>query len=371
MVAVPNVSGSDDMIEPPQGGSVEAVTIAPPGEAAATGQTPRSGDAATRLLLGLGSRLGRGKHIAGLAAALVLLCLLFTVLSPYFLSLENFYNILLQASNLAIVAAGLTVVILVGEIDLSVGSVEALVGSVAAIVMIKGHIPVVPGVVLSLLAAVLVGLVNAYVTTKLRVVSFITTLAMLGVAQGVAFILTDGQAIEGFPYSFGRIGQATIGNGGFPVPAIIAVVAIALIYFLLSHTKLGLHMFAVGGSRDAARFAGISPVRIKTIAFVLCAVASGIGGLILSSRLDAGNGLFGQNDLLNAVAAVVIGGASLSGGVGSVTGTTIGVLIIATIEDGLVILNVPDFWQQVVVGAFIVGAVMIDQIAKGIASVEE
>lgn len=324
-----------------------------------------------RLALKLWSRLAQAKHIAGLAIALVFLCALFAVLSPYFLSLQNFYNILLQASNLAIVSAGLTVVILVGEIDLSVGSVEALAGSVSAIVMIKAHVPVVPGVALALLAAVLVGVVNAFVTTKLRVVSFITTLAMLGVAQGVAFILTDGQAIEGFPNSYGKIGQATIGNGGFPVPALIAGVAIALIYFLLSHTKLGLHMFAVGGSGTAARFAGISPMRIKTIAFVLCALTSGIGGLILSSRLNAGNGLFGQGDLLNAVAAVVIGGASLSGGVGSVGGTTIGVLIIATIEDGLVILNVPDFWQQVVVGAFIVGAVMVDQIAKGITNVEE
>jgi ribose transport system permease protein len=204
----------------------------------------------------------------------------------------------------------------------------------------------------------------------MRVVSFITTLAMLGVAQGVGFILTDGQAIEGYPQSFQDIGQSTIGSGGFPVPAVIAIVVIAATYFLLTQTRLGVHMFAVGASREAAAFAGIRTGRVKMIAFVFCAVASGIGGLILSARLNAGNGLFGASDLLNAVAAVVIGGASLSGGRGTVAGTTIGVLIIATIADGLVLLNVADFWQQIVVGGFIVGAVMLDQLARGLTAVD-
>ncbi len=361
---MPDSTSTEHLAELPAGGSAGALSSGGGGDG---GGGDRESASPLRYL----RKLDRYKHISGLIAALILLCILLHILSPYFLTVSNFYNILLQASNLAVVSAGLTVVILVGEIDLSVGSVEALVGAVAAILIIKTGIPVVPGIILSLLAAVVVGLVNAFLTTKLRVVSFIATLAMLGVAQGLAFIMTDGQAIEGFPSSFEKIGTATIGAGGFPVPAVIAIVVIVLIYLLLAHTKLGLHMFAVGGSRQAATFAGISPARIKTIAFVICAVCSGIGGLILSSRLNAGNGLFGQGDLLNAVAAVVIGGASLSGGMGSVGGTTVGVLIIATIEDGLVLLNVPDFWQQVVVGGFIVGAVMMDQIAKGIGRTDE
>jgi ribose/xylose/arabinose/galactoside ABC-type transport system permease subunit len=356
-------TSTEHLAELPNGSSADA--------AAPGGGLDGGGDGGSTFLLRLLHKLDRYKHISGLIGALVALWILLAILSQYFLTLSNFYNILLQASNLAIVAAGLTLVILVGEIDLSIGSVEAFVGSVAAILIIKADIPVVPGVILSLLAAVLIGLVNAFLTTKLRVVSFITTLAMLGVAQGIAFIMTDGQAIEGFPESFQHIGTATIGTAGFPVPALIAIVVIVVIYLLLTRTQLGLHMFAVGGSRQAATFAGISPARIKTIAFVICAVTSGIGGLILSGRLNAGNGLFGQGDLLNAVAAVVIGGASLSGGMGSIVGTTVGVLIIATIEDGLVLLDVPDFWQQVVVGGFIVGAVMMDQIAKGITRTEE
>lgn len=360
---MPDGISTGHLAEPPTDGSAEALSP----EGGVDGGGGRDSASPLRHL----RKLDRYKHISGLIGALIALCILLAILSPYFLTLENFYNILLQAANLAIVAAGSTVVILVEEIDLSVGSVEALVGALAAILMIKAHLPVVPAVVLSLLAAVGVGLVNAFLTTKMRVVSFITTLAMLGVAQGIAFIMTDGQAIEGFPNSFEHIGNATIGKAGFPVPAVIAIVVIVLLYLMLTHTKLGLHMFAVGGSRQAATNAGISPARIKTIAFVICALASGIGGLILSARLNAGNGLFGQGDLLNAVAAVVIGGASLSGGTGSVVGTTVGVLIIAAIEDGLVLLNVPDFWQQVVVGGFIVGAVMMDQIAKGMARTED
>jgi ribose/xylose/arabinose/galactoside ABC-type transport system permease subunit len=357
-------TSTEHLAELPAGSSADAVSHG--------GGVDGGGDGrSTSPLRYLLRRLDRYKHISGLIGALVALWILLSILSQYFLTLSNFYNILLQASNLAIVSAGLTLVILVGEIDLSVGSVEAFAGAVAAILIIKTGIPVVPGVILSLLAAALIGLINAFLTTKLRVVSFIATLAMLGVAQGIAFIMTDGQAIEGFPQSFQNIGTATIGQAGFPVPAVIAIVVIVLIYVLLTRTKLGLHMFAVGGSRQAATYAGISPARIKTIAFVICAVTSGIGGLILSGRLNAGNGLFGQGDLLNAVAAVVIGGASLSGGMGSIAGTTVGVLIIATIEDGLVLLDVPDFWQQVVVGAFIVGAVMMDQIAKGISRTDE
>jgi ribose/xylose/arabinose/galactoside ABC-type transport system permease subunit len=355
-----SVRGAEPMVEPPQGGSTDGLAS----DDVAAGRT------AVRLKV-LSKRLDRYKRTGGLAVALVLIGLFFNVETQYFGTLANFYNILLQAANLAIVAAGLTLVILVGEIDLSVGSVEALAGSVAAILMINSHVPVVPGVICALLAAVLIGFINAFLTTKMKVVSFITTLAMLGIAEGVANILTHGQAIEGFATSYQKIGQATIGRNGFPVPAVIAVVVIGLIYFMLSHTRLGAHMFAVGGSREAAAYAGIRPARIKTIAFVIGSLTAGIGGVILSARLNAGNGLFGQGDLLSAVAAVVIGGASLSGGVGSVVGTTIGVLIIATIEDGLVLLNVPDFWQQIVVGGFIVGAVMVDQIAKGIAKVED
>jgi ribose/xylose/arabinose/galactoside ABC-type transport system permease subunit len=309
-------------------------------------------------------RLGAYRRLGGLLVALILISAFFTLKSQYFLTVPNVYNVLLQASNIAIIAAGLTLVVLVAEIDLSIGAVEALTGSVAAVLIINVGVPTVPGIVLALAVAVGVGLVNGLFTTKLRVVSFITTLAMLGVAQGTAFLLTNGQPVAGFPSAYGQIGRATIWNG-FPVPVLIAIGVILVLHLMLTRTKLGLHLYAVGSNTESAAFSGIRPDRVKIIALVICSVTSGIGGLILSARLDAGNGLFGASDLLTAVAAVVIGGTSLFGGVGSVLGTTIGVLIIATIANGLVLLNVPDFWQQIVVGGFILGAMVIDQIAKG------
>lgn len=302
------------------------------------------------------------ERIAGLLLALGLICLFFTLSSPYFLTQTNIFNILLQSSSLMIVAVGLTIVLITAEIDLSIGAVEALTGSVAAVLIINQGVPVIPGVALALGAAVLVGLINGFLTTKLGVVSFITTLAMLGIAQGVAFLLTNGQAVAGFPDAYGYIGRAKI--DGFPVPAIIAGVVVIGAYLMLTKTKIGLYFYAVGANREAAALAGLNPARIRTLALVLGALLAGVGGLILSSRLDAGNGLFGENDLLAAVAAVVIGGASLFGGVGTVIGTAIGVLIIGTIGNGLVLLNVEEFWQQIVVGGFIIAAVVIDQLTQ-------
>jgi ribose/xylose/arabinose/galactoside ABC-type transport system permease subunit len=295
--------------------------------------------------------------------SLAIICAFFTIKSPYFLTVQNFYNILVQASNIAIIAAGLTIVILVAEIDLSIGSVEALIGSVAAVLIIQSGLPTGVGIFLALLVAALVGLINGFFTTKLHVVSFIVTLAMLGIAQGIAYLLTNGQPVAGFPPAYHKIGLSTIGNG-FPVPALIAFVVVAVLHIMLTRTRFGLHLYAVGSSTQSAAFSGIRPDRLRIVAFMISGVTAGIGGLILSSRLDAGNGLFGASDLLVAVAAVVIGGTSLFGGIGGVIGTTIGVLIIQTIGDGLVLLNVPDFWQQIVVGGFILGAMVIDQIAK-------
>jgi hypothetical protein len=151
---------------------------------------------------------------------------------------------------------------------------------------------------------------------------------------------------------------------GIPTPAIIALVVFVLLHLMLTRTRLGRKMFAVGGNAEAAAYAGIKVGRIKLVALMLSGLTSGIGGLILRSRLDAGNGVFGAGDLLGAVAAVVIGGTSLFGGMGSIAGTATGVLIITTINNGMVLLNVQDFWQQIVVGWIIVAAVMLDQLVK-------
>jgi ribose/xylose/arabinose/galactoside ABC-type transport system permease subunit len=298
----------------------------------------------------------------GTLAALGLIWLYFSFESQYFFTTANIWNIFLQSANIGVIAAGLTVVMISAEIDLSIGSLEALSGSVAAVVIIKHGQPIWLGIAAGLGAGVLCGAISGLITWKLKVVSFISTLAMLGIAQGVAFLLTNGEAVAGFGSTYDKIGTFTI--HGFPGAAIIAGAVFLVLHLMLTRTKFGLQIYAVGGNAEAAAFAGISPGRVKLIALMISGLCAGIAGIILSSRLDAGNGLFGAGDLLQAVAAVVIGGTSLFGGVGNVLGTAIGVLIISSINDGLILMNVPDFWQQIVVGVIIIAAMVVDQIAK-------
>jgi ribose transport system permease protein len=307
-------------------------------------------------------RLRKSFRELGLFAALAGLWAFFAAKSEFFFTTDNINNIFLQASNVAIIAAGLTVVIIAAEIDLSIGALEALAGSVAAIVIIRHGVPVPLGILIALGVVVLAGAVSGFLTWKVKVVSFISTLAMLGIAQGSAFLLTNGQSVYGFPESYRKIGTSNI--NGFPTPAIIAIVVYVVLHLMLTRTKFGLQIYAVGGNAEAAAFAGIKVGRVKLLALMISGLTAGIGGLIVSSRLDAGNGLFGAGDLLGAVAAVVIGGTSLFGGVGTVVGTAIGVIIITTINNGLVLLAVPDFWQQIVIGCIIIAAMVLDQLAK-------
>jgi ribose/xylose/arabinose/galactoside ABC-type transport system permease subunit len=307
-------------------------------------------------------RIRKSFRELGLFAALAALWLYFGLKSQYFFTTDNIFNILLQASNVAIVAAGLTVVIIAAEIDLSIGALEALAGSVAAIVIIRYGLPVAIGIPIALGAVVLAGAISGFLTWKVKIVSFISTLAMLGIAQGTALLLTNGHSVYGFPESYRKIGTSTV--HGFPTPAIIAIVVFVVLHLMLTRTRFGLQIYAAGGNSEAAAFAGIKVGRVKLFALMISGLTAGIGGLIVSSRLDAGNGLFGASDLLGAVAAVVIGGTSLFGGVGSVIGTAIGVIIITTINNGLVLLAVQDFWQQIVIGCIIIVAMMIDQVVK-------
>jgi ribose transport system permease protein len=302
-------------------------------------------------------------RLAGIFVALGGIWLGLALASPYFFTRQNVLNILLQASTIAIIAAGSTVVLIVAEIDLSVGSVEALTGSAAAVLIIKHGVPVAGGIVLALTIGLLAGVVNGYVTVFGRIPSFIATLAMLGIAHGAALLMTGGYPVAGFPHSYSVIGQGKVGP--VPVPVIIAGVVYVILYLLLKQTRFGIELYATGGGRVASALAGIRTGRIVFVAFALSGLLAGLGGVILSSRLDAGHGEIGSGDLLDAIASVVIGGTSLMGGVGSVVGTLAGVLIITSLRNGLVLLNVQAFWQEIVVGGMILLAVLIDQAAKG------
>ena len=283
--------------------------------------------------------------------------------SPYFFTGQNIRNIFLQSSTIGILALGVTVVLIAGEIDISIASVQALSGVVAGALIVLDGLPFWLGIAAGIGAGVLAGLVNSYMTLFARIPSFIATLAMLGIAQGVAYVITGAIEVDGFPTEYDYLGTGRVGE--VPVPVLIAVGVYVAAYLLLSQTRTGVDMYAVGGSRRASRLVGLRIEKTVTLAFVISGGLAGLAGILLSARLDAAQGNFGSTDLLSAIAAVVIGGTSLFGGSGSVVGTAAGVLIITTIDDGLVLLHVETFWTQIVVGGVILMAVIIDQLAKG------
>ena len=275
----------------------------------------------------------------------------------------NIVNILLQASIIGVLAVGTTVVLITEEIDLSIGAVEGFTAIIVGITVVDGGAPWPIGVLAAFGCGLAVGAVNGFFTTVIGVPSFIATLAMLGIASGLAFKITEGRTLRGFPSAYQQIGQGKV--AGIPGPVIVAFGVALVMYLMLRYTRAGMNFYAVGGNREAAALAGIRPRVVKTLALIISGGCAGIAGILVSARLDAANASFGANDLLNAIAAVVIGGTALTGGVGSMIGTVLGVLLIVTIQNGLTLVGVSPFWQTTAVGAIILGAATLDRTSRG------
>ncbi|MBZ5638338.1 MAG: ribose ABC transporter permease [Acidobacteriia bacterium] len=313
---------------------------------------------------------GRGaawRRIAelGLAVALAAECVAFAALSPHFLTAENLLNVSLQASITAIIAAGMTFVILTGGIDLSVGSVVAVAGIVATSTL-KAGLPPSAGIPLAILAALAFGALSGSIAglfvTRFRVAPFIVTLALMTVWRGTAFVATEGRPIWELPESFG-----TLGSGrplGVPLPSLVMLGVYAAAHVVLLHTRFGRYVLAVGGNAEAARLAGIRTGRVVAGVYVLCGVLSAASGVLLASRMNSGQPNAGMMYELDVIAAVVVGGTSLSGGRGSIAGTFLGAMLIAVLRNGLNLLNVNSYVQQVVVGVVILLAVLADTTRK-------
>jgi ribose transport system permease protein len=309
--------------------------------------------------------LGRLKSLI----ALVLMIVVMSLLSDRFLAAENALTILRQISRNICLSIGMTLVILTAGIDLSVGSVLALSGAVTAGLLKNGiEIPQFNALIqFSLLGAVLggmlvgllLGLFNGIMVTRFRVPPFVATLGMLSIGRGLTMLWTGGFPITGLGESF-----AVIGTGfflGIPMPVWISAGLVALFVLITRKTRFGRHIYAVGGSERAARLAGLRVNRIKLGVYTLCGLLSAVGGLIVTSRLDSAQPNAGLGYELDCIAAVVIGGTSLSGGRGTILGTVLGCLIIGVLNNGLFLLNVSPFWQQVIKGFVILLAVVIDR----------
>ena len=301
----------------------------------------------------------------GLAATLAVLCVVFAAFAPHFFSADNLLNVSLQASITAIIAAGMTFVILTGGIDLSVGSVVALSGIVATATLKIGLPPAVglPLAVLTALAfGALSGALAGVLVARLSVAPFIVTLALMTVWRGVAFVATDGRPIWDLPGSFGWLGSARPLGVPFPTLAMAAVFGTA--HVVLTTTRFGRHVVAVGGNAEAARLAGIRTKRVVASVYVLCGTLAAASGVLLASRMNSGQPNAGLMYELDVIAAVVVGGTSLSGGRGSVVGTFLGAMLIAVLRNGLNLLDVNSYVQQVVVGAVILFAVLFDPVRR-------
>lgn len=295
--------------------------------------------------------------------SLVLLCVVISLLTPSFLSVRNLLNVLDQITVLGIMALGMTAVIIIGGIDLSVGSVLALAMMVMGWLANTAGLPFVVAIPASILVAGLCGLVSGLLNVVMRLPAFIATLAMMSVARGLANIITNGEQIVGYPDWFTALSIDR--HFGFLSATVGLFVALMVVGFvILKYRAAGRSLYAIGGSAEVARLAGIK-VRATTLAvYTLCGALAGVAAVVLASRLDSSQPSAGTGYELDTIAAVVIGGASLAGGTGTVLGTAVGVLTIGVLRNGLNLIGVSPFVQQIVIGLVIVLAVGADTLRR-------
>lgn len=295
----------------------------------------------------------------GIYVAFVILLVVLSVSSSSFLTLNNVLNILRQASISGIIAVGMTFVIIRGGIDLSVGSILAFSAVVATSFAHPGEYPLVVSILLGLGAGVVLGFLNGYVISKWKVAPFIVTLGMMTAARGLTMVYTEGRPIINLSDGYNFIGGGYV--AGIPLPVIVFIVVILVGVYGLHLTKFGRHVLASGGNEKASKLSGVKVNKIQIAVYTISGLTAALAGILLSSRVMTGSPILGQGYELDAIAAVVIGGTSLSGGRGTIIGTVIGVLIIGIMNNGLDLMNVSSYYQQIIKGVIIVLAVLLDK----------
>ncbi len=296
-----------------------------------------------------------------LIVALIIVVAIFTSLNGNYFSWTNFVNILVAASLIGLVAIGHTYLIIAGQNDLSPGSVAAFTGVLCATLVSMG-LPFLAAVLITLLAGAVVGIFNSWMVNKIKIEAFIATLVTQFVFRGFAYILCDGRPVSITNEAYISIGATRILS--IPLSVWIMLVLILVFGLVLAKTKFGRSVYAIGGNRDAARLAGLNPQRIITILFVMMGVITALGGIVFSSRMHSGQPAANVNLEFDAITAVVLGGVSFTGGVGDMVGTILGVILIQAFNTGLIMVNVPSFWQYVARGALLLFALTSDYIRK-------
>jgi ribose transport system permease protein len=302
---------------------------------------------------------------AGIGLALIAELIIFSQLSPFFFTSENLLNISLQVSITAIIAVGMTFVILTAGIDLSVGSLVAFVGVVSASLL-----NVSDSFTLSLLTALAAGIgigafsgfIAGFFVTRFNITPFIVTLALMTIWRGAAFVYTDGRPVWNLPPEFSFLGSGRI--AGIPFPTVLMIIIFIIAFIVLKYTRFGRYVYAAGGNLKAARLAGVNTNFVLTLVYMISGVLAAVGGILLTSRINSGQPNSGLMYELDVIAAVAVGGTSFFGGRGTIIGTFIGSMLIAVLRNGLNLLNVGSYVQQVIVGIVILLAVLIDQLRK-------
>ena len=298
------------------------------------------------------------RSFGGIILVIVIVSVLLAIRNPNFMTTSNILNILRQISVNAIIAFGMTYCILLGGIDLSVGAVIC-VGGVLCAKVINAGANIYLGILSGIAVGVAAGLFNGILVSRTGIPAFVVTLCSQSICNGMAYILTKGSPISCNNEQFTWFGNGYIAEI-IPVPVIIMLIIFAITLFLLVRTSFGKHLYAIGGNRDCARYAGINIERDETICYVISGTLAGVAGVILAARMYSGQPNAGEGMQMDAIAAAVIGGTSLKGGVGTILGTICGSLIIGVINNGMDLLNVNMYWQEIVKGVIIVVAVVID-----------
>ena len=299
----------------------------------------------------------------GIFGAAIVIFAIFGILNPNFLTIGNLRDVAVSASVNAIIGIGITFVIITGGIDLSVGSIASFVGIVSANLMVNSGVPPVPGLLLGLVLGFIAGAVNGLLITGLKIPPFIATLGTMSVYQGLAYVVTNGSPVYNVPQEFVLILNSYV--GGIPIVVIIVAIVGVLAWLLLRRTVFGQNVIATGGSEETAWLSGVRVNRVKVLVYGISGGLAALGGLVVVARISAAQSEAGSPYLLTAIAAAVIGGANLMGGEGRIAGTLVGALILGALTNGLVLLNVPSFYEQIVTGLVVVIAVAIDQGSKG------
>lgn len=296
-------------------------------------------------------------HQASILAAFLALFIFLSFATDSFFTVDNMFNLLRQASTSLIVAIGMTFVLILGGIDLSVGSLAALAGTVCVGLMTRNEIPVFPAILLGIGVGLGIGFINGIMSAKVHIPPFIVTLAMMSTCRGLVLVYTGGYPITNIPKAAIVLGRGYLGP--VPVPVIIMLIVIVITWIILSCTKFGRQVFAVGGNEECARLSGVKVDRIKISVYMISGALAALAGIILTMRLNSGQPTLGSGMELDAIAIAVLGGTSLSGGKGYMLGTIIGCMFMTILTNGLNIMGISSFWQQVFTGIILLVAVSL------------